>query len=115
MIHMLSSFDLKPDQDFADFAADYASFLEDLRTADMIVDAGPLGRRVHNTPMDTYDNHSQVYFSVMSFRDREQLDAAYAHIEQRTRPGAASHLSMYCRLTKSVFLCWEDMNDEKEK
>ncbi len=112
---MLSSFDLKPGQDFDDFVADYATFLDDLRAADMIESAGPLSRRVQNSAMDTDMSRTQNYFSLMSFRDRAQLDAAYAHIETRYRPGTDSHLSMYRRLTNTVFLCWEDLTDEKER
>ncbi len=111
MIHMLSSFDLKPGEAFASFADDFAAFLADLRAQDVIVDAGPLARRVENTPMDTDEARTQQYYSVMSFRDRAQLDAAYAHIEAR-RAGTASHLRMYRRLTNSVFLCWEDISQE---
>ncbi len=114
MIHMLSSFDLKPGEDFAVFAQAYETFLQDLRAADMIVDAGPLGRRVEATPMDTDTERTQCYFSVMSFRDRAQLDAAYAHIDTRARPGTETHLKMYRRLTNTVFLCWEDTDPGKD-
>lgn len=113
MIHMLSSFDLKPGEDFETFAKDYQIFLDDLRSADMIADAGPLGQRVVATPMDTDADRTQHYFSVMRFRDRAQLDAAYAHIDARARPGTETHLRMYRRLTNTVFLCWED-TDTKE-
>ena len=114
MIHMLSSFDLRPGEDFATFAGDYDVFLADLRAAGMIAGAGPLGRRVNDTPMDTDKAHTQTCFSVMQFRDRAQLDAAYAHIDARARPGTSSHLRMYRRLTNTVFLCWEDASHEKE-
>lgn len=106
---MLSSFDLKPDEGFDLFAESYQVFLEDLRVADAIADTGPLGRRVADTPMDTDDARSQQYFSILTFRDRAQLDAAYAHIEARQRPETATHLMMHRKLTSTVFLCWEDV------
>ncbi len=106
---MLSSFDLKPGEPFADFAADYTAFLTDLKEQGIIEDAGPLASRVDDTPMDTDTGRTQRYYSVMQFRDRAQLDAAYSHIEAR-RTGSASHLRMYRRLTNSVFLCWEDLS-----
>lgn len=53
MIHMLSSFDLNPDEDFGSFAQAYQTFLDDLHDSGMIAGAGPLGRRVAATPMDT--------------------------------------------------------------
>ena len=114
MINMLSSFDLKPGEDFATFAQDYEILLNDLRNAGMIAGAGPLGRRVEATPMDTDEDRTQRYFSVMHFRDRAQLDAAYAHIDARARPGTETHLKMYRRLTNTVFLCWEDTDNEKD-
>lgn len=114
MIHMLSSFDLRPDEDFDAFAKDYEVFLDDLKTADMIADAGPLGQRVEATPMDTDAGRTQRYFSVMTFRDGEQLDAAYAHIDARARPATQTHLKMYRRLTNTVFLCWEDTDPGKD-
>ena len=111
---MLSSFDLKPGQDFATFQSDYAAFVEDLTAAGIIAAAGPLGARVADTPMDTDDERDHSYFSVLSFHDRAQLDAAYAYIEARQRPSTHSHLRMYRRITNSIFLCWEDQAPEKE-
>ena len=108
MIHMLSAFDLKPGQDFEAFRQAYAAFVEDIRAADMIASAGPLGKRVADTPMDTDNDRTHQYFSIMSFRDRAQLDAAYAYIEQRARPATGTHLTMYRKVTESVFLCWGD-------
>jgi hypothetical protein len=108
MIHMLSAFDLKPDEDEAAFRAAYADFVEELTGAGLIVSAGPLGRRVQDTPMDTDSDRAQQRFSVLTFRDRAQLDAAYDHISARLRPATKTHLDMYRRITNSVFLCWQD-------
>ena len=115
MIHMLSSFDLKSGENFEAFAHDYDILLSDLRAADIIVDAGPLGVRVADTPMDTDTDRTHRYFSVMRFRDRAQLDAAYAHIEARAHPGTQTHLRMYRQLTNTVFLCWEDIDTGKDR
>ena len=114
MIHMLSSFDLKPGQELDVFQADYAEFVEDLVSAGMIVSAGPLGKRVADTPMDTDDDRDHSWFSIMAFRDRAQLDEAYAYIEARQHPSTKSHIRMYRRITNSIFLCWEDQPPEKD-
>lgn len=114
MIHMLSSFDLKPGQEFETFQADYAAFVTDLTEAGIIVGAGPLGKRVADTPMDTDEERNHAWFSILTFRDRAQLDAAYAYIEAHQRPGTASHIRMYRRITNSIFLCWEDQPAEKD-
>lgn len=108
MIHMLSSFDLKPGEDFEDFSRAYTAFIDELHSAGVISGAGPLGKRVSDTPMDTDIGRDQQFQSIISFQDRAQLDLAYAHISEKQHPGIASHLSMYRRITNSVFLCWED-------
>lgn len=112
MIHMLSSFDLGSGEDWDCFAVDYARFVRDLKEADVIAEAGPLGRRVDDTPMDTDDDRRHRHFSIISFRNRDQLDAAYAHIEARLHPGTSTHLQMYRRLANTVFLCWEDIGKD---
>lgn len=109
MIHMLSSFDLKPDEDWGEFTDAYAAFVDELQSAGVIVAAGPLGKRVSDTPMDTDDARDPQFHSILSFRDRTQLDAAYAYIGEKQQPGTTSHLSMYRRITNSIFLCWEDL------
>ncbi|QGX99790.1 hypothetical protein EI983_16555 [Roseovarius faecimaris] len=109
MIHMLSGFNLKDDESLETFRADYAAFVKDLEAAGVIAGASPLARRVADTPMDTVEDNPRQYFSVLSFRDRAQLDASYAHIEARAAPGTSSHLTMYRRLRDTVFTCWEDM------
>lgn len=108
MIHMLSAFDLTPGEDFGAFQAAYADFVADLEAAGLIAAAGPLGRRVADTPMDTDAARTQQVFSVLSFRDREQLDSAYAHIAARHEPATGAHLDMYRRTANAVFLCWQD-------
>ncbi len=108
MIHMLSTFDLTPDEESDAFQAAYAEFVAELEAADLIAAAGPIGRRVADTPMDTDRARTQQMFSVMSFRDRIQLDAAYAHIAARRAPATATHLDMHRRIVNAVFLCWED-------
>ena len=114
MIHMLSSFDLKPGQALDVFQSDYAEFVADLKEAEMVVDAGPLGKRVADTPMDTDEDRDHSWFSILTFRDRAQLDAAYAYIEARQNPSTTSHIRMYRRITNSIFLCWEDLPTEKD-
>ena len=110
MIHMLSSFNLKPDETFAEFQTAYTAFIADLHAADVIAAAGPLGTRVSDTPMDTDDENPRQVFSLLSFRDRAQLDASYAHIEARATPGTTNHINMYRRITDALFTCWEDVS-----
>ena len=114
MIQMISSFDLKADVDFSVFESAYSIFIEDLKTADVIEDARPLGERVKNTPMDTDSERSQTYFSIISFRDRKQLDASYAYIENMQQPATGNHILMYSLITNAVFLCFTERPYGKE-
>ncbi len=114
MIHMISSFDLDADENFEAFRAAYDAFISDLTAAGVIADAGPVGRRVEDTPMDTDSERTQKFVSIISFRDRKQLDAAYADIAAGALPEFHSHASVVERVRNSVFLCWEDQTG-KEK
>jgi hypothetical protein len=46
----------------------------------------------------------------MSFRDRAQVDAAYAYIMKHVEPGESSHSSVYERVENPVFICWQDLS-----
>ncbi len=109
MIRMLSAFDLGFGEDETAFRASYADFMAKLYAADLIVTADPPGRRVSDTPMDTADDDTRQFFSIMYFRDRAQLDKAYAYLESQDDTAmTAAHRGMYRRITNSLFLCWDE-------
>lgn len=115
MIHMLSAFDLRPGEDEDAFRAAYDAFLHDLLQDDLIVSFGPIGTRVSATPMDTDRGRTQTRFTLLGFRDRAQLDAAYAFLASRQSAAAGSHHAMHARITNSVFLCWQDTDSPPDK
>jgi hypothetical protein len=110
MFHMLSCFDLASGVDVGAFQAEYMEFVEDMRCLGLVEGTGPLGRRQSDTPMDTDDERGHQYFILMTFRDRAQVDAAYAHMEGRQGPGIEIHKSVYSKIRNPVFICWEDIN-----
>ena len=110
MFYMLSCFDLKPGEAIADFAAAYAAFVAEMQRLDLVVASGPIGRRARNTPMDTDAERDHEYFVVLSFRDRQQSDDAYAWIKRHVEPGDAAHESVYTRIDNPVFICWQDLD-----
>ena len=61
--------------------------------------------------MDTDDERKHKYFVIMSFRDQNQVDAAYAQIKKHIEPGEASHDTIYTKVLDSVFICWQDLPD----
>lgn len=107
-IHMLSAFNLRRGHDVDEFAEVYASFVEELYEADLIIDAQPMGRRVSDTPMDTDEDRTHQFFTILTFRNRAHLDKAYAHIEDRMRTVTSEHLDMYSRTSDAIFTCWQD-------
>lgn len=111
MFHMLSCFDLKADQNIAEFDASYCRFVAEMKRIGLVEGSGPVGMRQRDTPMDTDDERNHEYFAVMWFRDRAQADRAYAHIMKHVEPGEAAHDSVYTRVADPVFICWQDLPD----
>lgn len=111
MFHMLSCFDLKPGEEIAVFRTAYTALVEEMKQAGLVESSGPIGARQNDTPMDTDDEREHQYFAVMSFRDRAQVDAAYAHILQHVGPTDAAHDKVYTRVLSPVFICWQDLSE----
>jgi len=109
MFHMLSCFNLKPGEEIDVFRSAYIRYVDEMKRIGLVESTGPIGDRQSDTPMDTDDERDHEYFVVMSFRDREQVDAAYAHIMQHKGPGDAAHDGVYTRVSKPVFICWQDL------
>jgi len=109
MFHMLSCFNLGPDETFEGFQQSYQAFFERMKADDLVMATGPIGRRQSDTPMDTDSERDQEYFVIMSFRDRPQVDAAYAHILAQLRPQTSPHHEVFTRVSDPIFICWEDL------
>ncbi len=107
-VHMLSAFNLKAGQDLETFSSKYGAFINELHAAGLIEEAGPMGRRVSDTPMDTDEERGHQFFTILTFKDRAQMDAAYAHIEARMKSVTGEHLDMYRRTADQIFTCWQD-------
>lgn len=114
MHHMLSCFDLKAGEDFESFQQAYAAFVGQMKQAGMILASGPIARRVPDTPMDTDAERGHAYFSILSFADRDQLDAAYAYIMEQREPARSAHHAVYGRVENPVFICWQDLSSPKD-
>jgi len=110
MIHMLSKFDLKQDEDLQDFEQQYYTFFERVKRLGLAEATGKIGRRVADTPMDTDEEDAQEYYVIMSFRDREQLDRAYAYMdgEMLAPEDGKPHTAVKFLAQNSVFTCWQE-------
>lgn len=109
MFHMLSCFHLKPGEDIEIFRSAYSAFVEEMKAVGLVESSGPVGRRQSDTPMDTDDERDHEYFAVMTFRDRAQVDAAYARIMRHDGPEDEAHNAVYTRVLRPVFICWQDL------
>ncbi len=109
MFHMLSCFDLKPGEKIGAFRTAYTAFVDEMKRIDLVETTGPIGSRRSDTPMDTDVERQHEYFVVTSFRDREQVDAAYAYIMRHVEPGDAAHNAVYTKVLNPVFICWQDL------
>ena len=107
---MLSKFDLKPGIVFDEFEQDYLRFIDTIRDLNIIKSADPIGRRLKDTPMDTASDNEPEFYSIMSFKDRKQLDAAYAYLLNPAVPNKdkTTHHKIHKAVINSVFICWQD-------
>ena len=110
MFHMLTCFDLKPDVEIGAFRAAYSDLVAHLRSIAMVEGTGPIGRRQSDTPMDTDSERDQEYFVIMSFRDRAQVDAAYAQFLLHQEPTHAVHGTVQTMMQNPIFICWQDID-----
>ena len=109
MFHMLTCFDLKPDVEIGAFRAAYSDFVAHLRSIEMVAGTGPVGRRQNDTPMDTDGERDHEYFVIMSFRDRAQVDAAYAQFKLHQEPTNSIHGAVRSMMQNPIFICWQDI------
>jgi len=109
MFHMLTCFDLKPGVEPEDFRAAYAAFVDYMKSIDLVHGTGPIGRRQSDTRMDSDGERDHQYFLLMSFRDRAQVDAAYAHLVPHEEPAESAHKSVYGKVRNQIFICWQDL------
>ena len=109
MFHMLTCFDLKSDVEIGAFCAAYSDFVEYLRSLDLVERSGPIGRRQSDTKMDTDSERDHEFFVIMTFRDRAQVDAAYAYLVPHEEPAESAHKAVYSKVQNPIFICWQDL------
>ncbi len=109
MFHMLICFDLKPNVEIGAFRAAYLDFVAYLQGIDLVARTGPIGRRQRDTKMDTDGERDHEYFVIMSFRDRAQVDAAYAQFRLHQEPTSSVHNAVQSMMQNPIFICWQDI------
>ncbi len=110
MIHMLSRFDLESGVTIEAFRTEYQKFTAQMKSAGLVESSGRIGRRERNTPMDTDDEQAPAYYVIMSFKDRRQLDEAYAYLAGDGANEATAHRTVHRSVANAVFTCWRDLD-----
>lgn len=109
MLHVLTTFNLKPGVSIAEFREMLGDFEDRLLQLDLVCEFGKIGRRFRDTIMDTDDDRDHTYFFLMSFRDREQCDRAIALMRDEQVSMTRVHRSVYAMVDEPLFSCWEDI------
>lgn len=108
MFHMHTSFDLAARTSIGEFRNALDAFSELMVAKGLVVETGPIAQRCKHPIMDTDDKRDHQYFFVMSFRDREQCDAAVSHIKTAASDSDPVHKAVYANIVEPVFSCWVD-------
>lgn len=108
MFHMLCCFDLKPGFQLAAFQKAFADFTLHLKELGFVESSSPVGKRQSDTILDTDTERDHQYFSIMSFRDRVQADAAVDYIAADGMSADTTHHITYSMVDDPVFICWQD-------
>jgi hypothetical protein len=106
---MLTCFKLNRGVEIEDFHKAYTDFVKYMRNQGLVETTGSIGERQNDTRMDTDKERDHKYFVIMSFRDRAQVDAAYAHLKPHTDPAESVHKAVYSKVQDPVFICWQDL------
>ena len=106
---MLTCFNLKVDVTMDSFQDALSEFTAHMKSKDMVVSTGPVGKRQSDTIMDTDSERDHQHFFLMTFRDRAQCDKAVKYLLPHQEPGESAHKAVYTKVTDQIFICWEDM------
>lgn len=110
MFHMLSCINLKSSVSIDEFKDAVAEMTALLKSQDLLLATGPIGRRQRHPVMDTDAERDHEYFFVMSFEDSAQCDRAVAHVYRKEKPADSVHRTIFAAVEDdAVFICWEDV------
>jgi len=99
---------IKNHTDLAELRAAFADFTMHLQGRDLVENSSPIGVRQSDSILDTDTERAHQYFSIMSFRDRLQADAAVQYITLNGTSADSTHHITYSMVDDPVFNCWQD-------
>ena len=108
MFHMLTCFDLRPGVELGAFRQALVDYTAHLRELGLVESNSPIGRRQSDTILDTDGERDHQYFTIMTFQDRGQADAAVDFIKAHPELGHSIHHAVYSKVQEQIFICWQD-------
>ena len=109
MFHMLTCFNLRPGVTPDAFVAAYGAFVAEMVRRGLAEGSGPVGQRRAESGLDTDTERDHGYFALISFRDRDQSEAAFRHIKSIRPGGDPEHEAALAMATDMIFIAWEDL------
>ena len=111
---MHSVFDLRPGVTVEAFRKAWDELAEALIAEGVMVSASGVAERRSDTPLDTDDGRSLGFFTIMSFQDRAQSEAAWDVIAPWKGPLKTLHVRVLGMVADPIFSCWEDTELEDQ-
>ncbi len=108
MFHMHTTFFLSAATGIDEFRTSLGVFSAFMQDLGLLEHTGPVSERCRHPIMDTDAERDLPYFFRMTFRDREQCDAAVKHIQAMQQESHAIHMAVYANVVDAVFSCWMD-------
>jgi len=108
MFYMHTTFFLSPETSIDEFQASLGVFSTLMQDLGLLEQTGLVAERCKHPIMDTDNERDHPYFFSMTFRDREQCDAAVSHIKTMREESHAIHKAVYASVVDPVFSCWMD-------
>ena len=108
MFHVHTTFFLAADTGIDEFRTSLDSFSQLMQDLGLLENTGPVAERCKHPIMDTDAERDHQYFFTMTFRDREQCDAAVNHIQGMREGSHAIHEAVYANVVDPLFSCWMD-------
>ena len=108
MFHMHTTFFLSAETSIDEFRTSLRVFSSFMQDQGLLENTGPVAERCKHPIMDTDAERDHPYFFRLTFRDREQCDAAVKHIQAMRQESHAIHKAVYANILDPVFSCWVD-------
>ena len=103
---LVNQFDLKPGLEPAHFFAVWSEFASHLIGEGLAERVSPPMQRQKPSGYDTDEDRSHSFIALIEFRDTDQADLAWDHLESRKGDAAKAHVAVLASVRDAVFTYW---------